>query len=74
MTSWKVCDGILLIRHLVRPSIHTQASYEEWCATIQKDTLRDSLKLLPRGLSALAKSLCPELGGKGKLTMNQSLY
>lgn len=31
---------------------------------------RDSLNLLPGTLNKLAKSLCPELGGKGSISYN----
>ncbi|KAL4553913.1 hypothetical protein LXL04_040018 [Taraxacum kok-saghyz] len=70
-------DGIILLKHLackhtkytLKPLIRNNRLYELAVYSGKKMLFRfrDSYNLLPSSLSELAKSLCPDLGGKGSV-------
>lgn len=71
-------DGIMLLKHIsnrheynFKPLIRNLTLYEIAIYRGKKLLLRlrDSLHLLPGSLEGLAKTLCPELGVKGKISI-----
>nr|AYM32740.1 DNA polymerase [Silene vulgaris] len=74
-------DGLFLIKHMIynhqnyelKPIIRENVIYEIAVCLGKRVLfrLRDSLHLLPCNLDSLAKSLCPELGGKGSIDFSK---